>query len=190
MAAARVLDVGCGRAKEPGSVGVDRFALAGVDVVCDLDTHWPFPDASFERVIFRHSICHMRSLENALREARRVCVPGATVEIISPHFSSDNAFTDPTMQFSTGYRTLDYYCENGSMAYGYYGQVGFRISKRRIYLYRSTVRNSRQRVVSFLFWPFDVFANCFPRFYESSRASLCEPMRCTSNWSRFDAAGG
>ncbi len=162
----RTLDVGCGPAKEPGAVGVDQFELPGVDVVCDLNGRWPFDDGSFDRVVFRHSIVHLRSLEGALREARRVCRLGGVIEIISPHFSSDNAFTDPTMNFCTGYRTLDYYCENGSMPYGYYGQLGLRITYRRIHLYRAELRNTRHRVVSWLFWPADALVNAFPRLYE------------------------
>lgn len=166
MSTLRTLDVGCGPAKEPGATGVDQFPLPDVDVVCDLNGRWPFEDASFDRVVFRHSICHLESLEAALREARRVCVKAGVVEIISPHFSSDNAFTDPTMKFSTGYRTMDYYCANGSMIYGYYGQFGLRIRERRIHLYRAELRNTRHRLVAALFWPLDALANAFPRVYE------------------------
>lgn len=166
MSDLRVLDVGCGPAKQPGAVGVDRFALPGVDVVCDLDARWPFEDGSFDHVVFRHSIIHLNSLEAALREARRVVRKGGTIEIISPHFSSDNAFTDPTMNFSTGYRTMDFYCANGSTAYGYYGQLGLCIRERRIYLYRAELKSGRHRIVAALIWPLEALVNAFPRVYE------------------------
>ena len=161
-----VLDVGCGSAKEGGAFGLDRINLPGVDLVCDLNDSWPLESESFDKVLFRHSIIHLTSLEHALREARRVLRVGGTIDIISPHFSSDNAFTDPTVQFSTGWRTMDYYCANGSMIYGYYGQLGLRIRERRIYLYRAELKTARHRIVSKLFWPFDAFANAFPRAYE------------------------
>jgi SAM-dependent methyltransferase len=164
--AQKILDVGCGQSKQAGATGIDQIDLPGVDHVCDLNQPWPLPDAAFDQVIFRHSICHLQSLEFALREARRVCQMGGTIEIISPHFSSDNAFTDPTMTFSTGYRTMDYYCANGSTVYGYYGQLGLRINSKRIHLYRAELKTGRQRAISFLFWPFDAAANLFPRFYE------------------------
>lgn len=163
---ARILDVGCGPAKQAGAVGVDQFDLPGVDVVCDLNGHWPFDDGSFDHVVFRHSIVHLNSLERALREARRVVRLGGRIEIISPHFSSDNAFTDPTMNFTTGYRTMDYYCANGSMIYGYYGQLGLRILEQRIHLYRSEPRTPGQRVAAALFRPLDALVNAFPRVYE------------------------
>lgn len=166
MSERRILDVGCGPAKQPGAVGVDQFDLPGVDVVCDLNGRWPFPDGSFDHLIFRHSICHLDSLEAALREARRVCRFGGTIEILSPHFSSDNAFTDPTMKFSTGYRTMDYYCANGSMIYGYYGQFGLRIISKRIYLYRAEPKSGGQQLGAALVWPFDRIVNMVPRVYE------------------------
>ncbi len=147
-------------------MGIDQFDLPGVDLVCDLNQTWPLLDSEFDQVVFRHSICHLNSLESALREARRVCRKGGTIEIISPHFSSDNAFTDPTMTFSTGYRTMDYYCANGSTMYGYYGQLGLQIREQRIHLYRAELKTARHRAVSILFWPVDTLANLFPRVYE------------------------
>ncbi|TDM09550.1 MAG: hypothetical protein C4K60_09940 [Ideonella sp. MAG2] len=166
MSNERILDVGCGPAKQAGAVGVDRASLPGVDVVCDLNGPWPFPNGGFDRVVFRHSICHLQSLEAALREARRVCRLGGKIEIITPHFSSDNAFTDPTMTFSTGYRTIDYYCENASTVYKYYGQFGLRMVYRRIHLYRAELKNSRHRLIAKLVWPLDAVVNAFPRIYE------------------------
>lgn len=160
------LDVGCGMSKMPGAIGVDQFDLPGVDVVCDLNARWPFDNASFSYVIFRHSIVHLQSLEAALREARRVCRTGGRIEIISPHFSSDNAFTDPTMNFSTGYRTMDYYCANGSMNYGYYGQLGLRIVEQRIYLYRCDPKTRAQKLAAAIAWPADLVVNAMPRVYE------------------------
>jgi ubiquinone/menaquinone biosynthesis C-methylase UbiE len=162
----RTLDVGCGPAKQEGATGIDQFELPGVDIVADLNQRWPLPDGSFDKVVFRHSIVHLASLEAALREARRMIRTGGEIEIISPHFSSDNAFTDPTMNFFTGWRTLDYYCTNGSMIYGYYGQLGLRLRERRIYLYRSEPKARRHKIIAFLIWPLEAGVNSVPRFYE------------------------
>jgi SAM-dependent methyltransferase len=166
VAARQVLDVGCGPAKQADAYGVDRFDLPGVDLVCDLNQAWPLEDARFDHVLFRHSIIHLVSLEHALREARRVVRKGGTIEIISPHFSSDNAFTDPTINFPTGWRTLDYYCGNGSMIYGYYGQIGLRIRERRIYLYRAELKRNHHHVIAALVWPVEAAINAVPRIYE------------------------
>lgn len=162
----RILDVGCGPAKQAGATGIDQFDLPGVDIVADLNQRWPVDDSTFDLVVFRHSIVHLKSLEHALREARRVLCKGGTIDIISPHFSSDNAFTDPTMRFSTGWRTVDYYCANGSMRYGYYGQLRLRIRKRRLYFYRAEPKGARQKAIATLIWPLDSVINAMPRVYE------------------------
>ena len=45
-----VLDLGCGRQKRPGSVGIDAVALPGVDIVANVDDGLPFlPDESLRR---------------------------------------------------------------------------------------------------------------------------------------------
>lgn len=162
----RILDVGCGPAKQSGAFGIDRINLPGVDLTCDLNEAWPIADGAFDRVVFRHSIVHLLSLEHALREARRVVRHGGLVEIISPHFSSDNAFTDPTMHFSTGWRTMDYYCVNGSMIYGYYGRLGLLIRARRIYIYRAEPKTTLHRVLAALVLPLEALINAMPRIYE------------------------
>lgn len=166
MMTSSVLDIGCGPAKQAGAFGIDQFDLPGVDLVCDLNQTWPLEDGRFDHAVFRHSIVHLASLEHALREARRVVRKGGMIEVISPHFSSDNAFTDPTMNFSTGWRTMDYYCANGSMIYGYYGQLGLRIRYRRIYLYRAELKTPKHRLLSALIWPLEALVNAAPRIYE------------------------
>ncbi len=47
LAGKRVLDIGCGRHKLPQAVGVDYFALPGVDCVADLNHRLPFDDEQF-----------------------------------------------------------------------------------------------------------------------------------------------
>mgnify|MGYP003966255421 FL=1 len=42
----------------------------------------------------------------------RIGKSGATVEIITPHFSCDNYFTDPTHKHPMGYRSMNYVCDN------------------------------------------------------------------------------
>ncbi|MGA7802795.1 MAG: methyltransferase domain-containing protein [Gammaproteobacteria bacterium] len=160
------LDVGCGPAKEAGAVGIDQFALEGVDVVCNLDKGWPLRSAVCDRVVFRHSINHLRDLRVVLQEAERVTKPGGTVHIIAPHFSSDNIFTDPTVKFFTGYRTMDYYCVNTATRYRYYASTRLELIYRRIHLYKSTPQGRKQEILNKLVFPLEAVINRFPRIYE------------------------
>ena len=48
-------DLGCGRNKQHGFIGVDMVALEGVDIVCDLESYpWPFPDECASTVMASH----------------------------------------------------------------------------------------------------------------------------------------
>lgn len=109
----QILDVGCGRNKVDGSVGIDRFSMDNVDKVHDLDSFpWPFKDNYFDRIIFKHSIAHLDNILKVMEEVHRIGKSGAIVEIITPHYSCDNYFTDPTHKHSMGYRSMNYVCGN------------------------------------------------------------------------------
>ena len=52
----RILDIGCGRKKYPGSLGLDMSAAGQADVICDWEKILPFRDSSFEQVRLVHII--------------------------------------------------------------------------------------------------------------------------------------
>jgi predicted SAM-dependent methyltransferase len=81
----RVLDVGCGRRKIAGAIGVDRFAVEGVDVVQDLDTFpYPFKSDTFREIHARHVIEHVRSVSCFLDELHRVLSRSGRLIITTP----------------------------------------------------------------------------------------------------------
>jgi len=109
-----ILDIGCGAHKQPGTIGIDRRPIPGVDVVCDFERGLPFRDGSVEAAYSIHSIEHMRDLITFMEELYRVCAPGATVLIKTPYYASRKAFVDPThVRFMTeesfGYFTAQNY---------------------------------------------------------------------------------
>ena len=84
----RILDIGCGRNKRPGAVGIDRVALPEVDVVHDLnDFPYPFPDGSFDHVLAPYVVSVVPEPERVMREIARVCRPGGTVVVVN-HFNT------------------------------------------------------------------------------------------------------
>lgn len=99
----RVIDLGCGPSKRTGAVGFDHHAFDGVDVVGDLDTTpWPFPDDDFDRVICSHVIEHVADPAVFLTEIHRIARAGAAVEVVTPHFSAQNSWNDPTHRWHYG----------------------------------------------------------------------------------------
>jgi len=91
-----VLDIGCGAHKQPGTVGIDRRRLPGVNVVCDFERGLPFKDGSIAAAYSIHSIEHMRDVIPFMVDLYRVCAPGACVTVKTPYYASRKAFVDPT----------------------------------------------------------------------------------------------
>jgi glycosyltransferase involved in cell wall biosynthesis len=105
-----VLHLGCGHNLAAGAVNVDVRANVGADVVHDLNQRpWPFPDNRFGAVIATHVIEHLHDTVATMEEIHRVCRHGATVKIVTPHFSSPNAFTDPTHCRYFGYYSFQFF---------------------------------------------------------------------------------
>ena len=97
MARAWKLDLGCGRRKEPGFIGLDSSRGADVDVVGDLGQSLPFSAGIADEVRLSHVFEHVANPVGVLEEVWRVCRQGAHVEIRGPHFSSPNlVWGDPT----------------------------------------------------------------------------------------------
>jgi SAM-dependent methyltransferase len=107
----RVLNLGCGRKRVSGAVNLDVTPETRPDVLHDLNSRpWPFPDDHFDEVLAHDVIEHLGETIATLEEIHRVCRHGALVRITVPHYSSSNAFTDPTHRhyfgrFSFGYVT-------------------------------------------------------------------------------------
>lgn len=92
------LDIGCGSNKREGFVGVDQYAMPGVDVVHDVRKPWPWPDGSVGEVVCSHFIEHLTGAERVhfVNELYRVMQPGAKATITTPHWGSNRAYGDPT----------------------------------------------------------------------------------------------
>jgi hypothetical protein len=131
------LDVGCGNSKIPGAVGIDLVPGPQIDIVHDLDqVPWPLESNAFQVVRLWSVVEHLRNLVATMEEVHRVARPGAMVLIGTPHFSSANAYTDPThVHFLSG-RFLDYFIEGTELSghYGFYSKARFRLEERRVTL--------------------------------------------------------
>lgn len=150
-----VLNLGCGRKHRPGAVNVDRTRLTNPDVVHDLNVRpWPFPDNHFQQVYAFDVIEHLEDVVATMEEVHRVCRDGATVEITVPHFSSANAFTDPTHRHFFSRFSFDYF--DGSHQFGFYSASRFRLVRSNVIFTSGPVN----RVVARL-------ANRYPRTYEA-----------------------
>lgn len=96
------LDLGCGKNKQEGFHGVDSIAFDGVDTVMDVRvTPWPWEDNSVDEVHSSHFLEHLTGPERVefFNELYRVIKPGAQARFITPHWSHERAYGDPTHQW-------------------------------------------------------------------------------------------
>lgn len=115
-----ILDVGCGSTKIPGAVGIDHLPLPNVDIIHNLDElPWPFKDEQFDRIVFSHSISHLSNLPAVMTECHRLLKNNGFVEIVAPHYASDNFNTDPTHRTHMGIRSMNYFVDNVDFGYRY-----------------------------------------------------------------------
>jgi SAM-dependent methyltransferase len=119
------LDLGCGKNKQPGYLGVDRRKFEGVDAVTDLtgigkwefdrdfivthfgEDYWTsgnntLPDSCVEAAHCSHFLEHLNHNSASpqrvrfMNELYRVLIPGGTATVITPHWASNRAYGDFT----------------------------------------------------------------------------------------------
>ncbi|WP_230966579.1 class I SAM-dependent methyltransferase [Nostoc commune] len=90
------VDLGCGIHKAEGFIGVDVFAIDNVDVVADLNGHFPFPDNSIDLVKAHNIIEHLPDRIHTMNEIWRILKPNGIVDISVPSTDGRGAFQDPT----------------------------------------------------------------------------------------------
>ena len=124
--AQRILDVGCGINKFPGSIGLDRNPRSKADVVADLDRFpYPFRDNAFGGLRAIHVIEHVSDVMKTMEEFHRLVRPGGVVTIITPHYTDFSSFCDPTHKWHLNTFSFRYFGEDNA-GYGYYSHVRFR----------------------------------------------------------------
>jgi len=130
----RILDVGCGINKRPGSIGLDRNPNTRADVLADLD-HFPYPfrDSSFDGLQAVHVIEHVADVLRAMEEFHRLVRHGGEVYIVTPHYTDFSSFCDPTHRWHLNSFSMRYFGPDNA-GYGYYSKARFEESSVRVKL--------------------------------------------------------
>jgi SAM-dependent methyltransferase len=79
------IDLGCGRNKQPGLIGVDRYLDSGIDLVADIDKPLPFRDDSVDFIFASHVLEHVENLLATIKEVYRICRHGAQMCVVAPY---------------------------------------------------------------------------------------------------------
>lgn len=101
------IDLGCGPFKKEGYTGIDVYPFDGVDIVYDGKT-LPVESDSVDEVYSMHCFEHLDDVFGIMKELFRVCKDGATLNIISPHFSSCRNCYDLEHRRQFGWRTFEH----------------------------------------------------------------------------------
>lgn len=162
----RILDVGCGINKYPGSVGIDRLTNTRADIVADLD-QFPFPvrDSSFGQVRAIHVIEHVADVIRTMEEFHRILQHGGSVVIETPHYTDFSSFCDPTHRWHLNSFSLRYFGDDNA-GYGYYSAARFR--ERKVYV---------RLLALWRYLGFEFLVNRFPRFRRFWEYYLCYVIR-------------
>ncbi len=104
------VDLGCGSSKPNGFIGVDVFPSSSVDIIADLNRHFPFADSSVDVVRAHDTIEHLPDRIHTMNEIWRVCKPNAVVDIRVPSTDGRGAFQDPTHVSYWNANSFKYYC--------------------------------------------------------------------------------
>ena len=129
----KVLDLGCGKNKTEGAIGVDKIKLEGVDIIYDIEmSPLPFKDNCIDKIICNSVLEHVNNLVSIMEDFYRVLKPGGILVVNVPHGSSTNYITGPTHKRPFGVRTMDYFTEEGSLSY--YSKVRFEIVEKKVIL--------------------------------------------------------
>jgi SAM-dependent methyltransferase len=132
------LNLGCGRKHVAGAVNLDFNPETLPDVVHDLNQlPWPLPDDHFREVLAYDVIEHLDDFIPVMEEIHRVCRDRAVVRIAVPHFSSPEAYTDPTHRRYFGHLSFDYV--TGEHELQFYTRVRFRKLHSRIIFWPTLV---------------------------------------------------
>ena len=149
------LNFACGKDIRKGYVNADILKLKGVDVVHNFDKYpYPFKNNEFEEVICNSILEHVEDIGKTMKELHRILKKGGKIHIIVPHFTSSNAYHDPTHKHFLSYYAFDFFCGDS-----FYYDYKFRLVKRKL---------TFGKKFAIWNWIMEPLANLFPRLYEDT----------------------
>jgi SAM-dependent methyltransferase len=96
MPAKKILDIGCGKSKVPGSIGVDFNENLGADVEHNLNVFpYPFQPDEFDEIHIRSTLILLDNPVHVMEEIYRICKKEGRVVVVQPYFRSVWNHVDP-----------------------------------------------------------------------------------------------
>lgn len=116
------LDLGCGKGKRSGYIGLDSALSSTADIICDFKRGIPLASGRFEAVLAHNLLEHMPDLIGFMNEIWRVMRHNAELEVTVPYYLSMGAFQDPTHVRYFTEKTFLYFTQGLPYDYGFRGR--------------------------------------------------------------------
>lgn len=130
----KILDIGCGKHKTPGSIGLDCNPGTDADVIHNLNNFpYPFADNEFDLITGNQVIEHVDDVLAVMRELHRIAKPGATIRLDTPHYTDISSFRDPTHKHHFTCESFMYFTEKRP-EFAFYSDVTMRTKMIRVSL--------------------------------------------------------
>ncbi len=155
----KILDIGCGKNKVTGAIGVDfnpRFA----DVVHNLNCFpYPFQPDEFDEVYIKDTLFLLENPVQVMEEISRICKVNGKVVVVQPYFRSVWNYVDPWIKnFGTAH-SFAFYDPDDPICKRYdYTKARFSTTKIIFDDHPAKPRLFRRLII--------LLANRFPRKYE------------------------
>lgn len=108
----KILDIGCGKHKTPGAIGLDFNPRTDADVIHNLNQFpYPFADNEFDLIIGNQVIEHVDDVLAVVKELYRIAKPGATIRLDTPHYTDVSSYRDPTHKHHLTCESFMYFTE-------------------------------------------------------------------------------
>lgn len=161
----KILDLGCGKKKRAGAIGVDYTHRHDADVVHDLnDFPYPFKDSEFDEIYLDNVLEHLDDPMRVMEEVYRISKISGLVKVIVPYFRSMWAFIDPTHKHFFSVDSFAYY-DPSHIICQRYDYVDTRFSVEKV-IFNETLANKRLKKIILK------IANKWPHRYESYLSHL------------------
>lgn len=120
------LNLGCGKKRIAGFIGLDKIKTEATDVIHDLNVFpYPFADNYAKEIIMDNVIEHLDDVMAVMEELYRLAEPNAIVKINVPYFKSNSAFTDPTHKHFFTENSFKYFNESNPL--NFYSKARFEV---------------------------------------------------------------
>jgi len=114
------LDIGCGKNKIAGAIGIDLNPDSSADIIHDLNKFpYPLKESEFDMIFCRNILEHLDDIPRVMDEIWRAAKGDAIVEIVAPFPSSRWFYADPTHKRAFVSKSFDFFVK----ASPYYGNI-------------------------------------------------------------------